>query len=207
MSNELKPDWAAHQVDPAVARLWREHGGDHHGPRVETVTMPMSRLMGFVSDLGASAASPESAQIQPLEDKSPDIVAFLKTLNGYPDRLVEAAALQAANRIARLERELGEARNRGHRIGSYILSMRDLWDALDRLDAVEARAKSAESRLEAARVALEAFDRTDDEGEFPVAARSGTTVLLLSVPAIAVVKAREALALLNTAPTTTDDAT
>jgi hypothetical protein len=40
----------------------------------------------------------------------PDIRAFLLTLRGYPDEVVEAAAVAAASRIAELERELEEAR-------------------------------------------------------------------------------------------------
>lgn len=51
---KLKGDWNVYGVEEGVARLWIEHGGDHHGPRVETVTMPMSKLMGFVAAIRAA---------------------------------------------------------------------------------------------------------------------------------------------------------
>lgn len=34
-----------------VHELWTKHGGERHGPRVETVTMPLSRFLSFVEDV------------------------------------------------------------------------------------------------------------------------------------------------------------
>lgn len=32
-----------------IMGLWRAHGGDQHGPNIETVTMPLSKFCGFIS--------------------------------------------------------------------------------------------------------------------------------------------------------------
>ncbi len=34
-----------------IRKLWRKHGGDQHGPRVETWTIPEDNMQAFVSDL------------------------------------------------------------------------------------------------------------------------------------------------------------
>lgn len=40
-------------------RLWRAHGGDQHGPNVETVTMPLHKFFGFVRAAIAAALNGE----------------------------------------------------------------------------------------------------------------------------------------------------
>lgn len=55
----------------AVMRLWREHGGSQHGPRVETVTMPLDRFHTFISAmLSAVPATPEEPEVAPLTTPS-----------------------------------------------------------------------------------------------------------------------------------------
>lgn len=38
-----------------VLKLWRQHGGDTHGPRIETWTIPEARVMGFIAALSPTA--------------------------------------------------------------------------------------------------------------------------------------------------------
>lgn len=64
----LKGDWTVHRVEPRIARLWLEHGGNHHGPRVEHITMPMANFSGFVAALSAPAASPAEPSDRAQED-------------------------------------------------------------------------------------------------------------------------------------------
>ena len=51
------PDWrgAAPPTDTsrlgAVRKIWQAHGGRQHGPRVETWTIPESKMLGFVRAL------------------------------------------------------------------------------------------------------------------------------------------------------------
>ena len=37
-----------------IKKLWAEHGGETHGPRVETVTMPEHLFWGFVEAITAA---------------------------------------------------------------------------------------------------------------------------------------------------------
>lgn len=34
-----------------IKKLWRKHGGDQHGPRVETMTIPEDRFYDFILEL------------------------------------------------------------------------------------------------------------------------------------------------------------
>lgn len=42
-----------------IRKIWRRHGGDQHGPRVETWTIPEANMKDFVSDLLRSAPQNE----------------------------------------------------------------------------------------------------------------------------------------------------
>ncbi len=57
----LKFDWRANGVDERFARLWLEHGGSHHGPRVEHVSMPMSKFQAFAEALASRPSTPAEA--------------------------------------------------------------------------------------------------------------------------------------------------
>ena len=55
----------------AVARrLWTEHGGRQHGPRTETLTMPLDNFGGFVDALMAA----KNAEIAALKKEAADVV-------------------------------------------------------------------------------------------------------------------------------------
>ena len=34
-----------------IKKLWRKHGGDQHGPRVETMTIPEDGFYSFILEL------------------------------------------------------------------------------------------------------------------------------------------------------------
>lgn len=42
-------DWAQHGVSREIAALWLKHGGSHHGPHTERVSMPMANFADFVA--------------------------------------------------------------------------------------------------------------------------------------------------------------
>lgn len=48
-----------------IMDLWRRHGGDVHGPRVETVTMPLLKFWGFVAELSRTPPADD----RPLPDR------------------------------------------------------------------------------------------------------------------------------------------
>lgn len=52
-------EWAARR---AHMNLWREHGGDQHGPNVETVTMPLANFHGFCAALLAASKVRENSR-------------------------------------------------------------------------------------------------------------------------------------------------
>lgn len=63
----------------AAMRLWKDHGGNHHGPNVETVTMPMNAFWSFLEAYAKSlkpntdASAPERPRL-PQDERgwSPD---------------------------------------------------------------------------------------------------------------------------------------
>lgn len=53
-------------TDDALRELWRAHGGNFHGPNVETGTMPEAKLLPFLRSLGARPAmEPSESPISP----------------------------------------------------------------------------------------------------------------------------------------------
>ena len=50
-----------------IKKLWAEHGGETHGPRVETVTMPEHLFWGFVDALITAARRPDGWVMVPRE--------------------------------------------------------------------------------------------------------------------------------------------
>ena len=50
-----------------IKKLWAEHGGETHGPRVETVTMPEHLFWGFVDALITAARRPDDMVLVPRE--------------------------------------------------------------------------------------------------------------------------------------------
>ena len=44
-------------------KLWRKHGGDQHGPRVETMTIPESNFEAFIRDAVATAIATKEQKL------------------------------------------------------------------------------------------------------------------------------------------------
>ena len=46
--------WPTEEEPVAVRKLWHKHGGDQHGPRVETMTIPEVNFNAFITEVIAN---------------------------------------------------------------------------------------------------------------------------------------------------------
>lgn len=117
-----------------IRSLWRSHGGDQHGPRVETWTIPEANVEGFVDDLLKHNATPAASGAVVCE------LVRLATLHennsAWHKTLIDAARLIATPTSIALIGKI-HANNNGGVLFSTTTSERDaLW-----IDATEIRSR------------------------------------------------------------------
>lgn len=119
-------------------RLWRKHGGSQHGPRVETVTMPLNQFHDFVADLINAALPVERSDLAPLrlkwrQEMVNDMAGAIETLNLSDSKLeIAKAILRAAIRAhnnATSDEAPAETKSSPYPIGPLTNCKRAGWDA------------------------------------------------------------------------------
>lgn len=63
-----------------VKELWAKHGGKQHGPNVETVTMPLENLMGFVEDIRRLAITSDEGGFMCTPDHALEVARLVSNL-------------------------------------------------------------------------------------------------------------------------------
>lgn len=116
MTHQSQPKPLTYAEERAAIALWREHGGDTFGPRVEHVSMPLARFWGFLAAFSA--------------DADMRVTFALNSANGWEAAHDEvlARAQKAEAKTARLEtavKRLLQADEGGQGVG-YAEAMADL---------------------------------------------------------------------------------
>lgn len=77
------------KTDDELRAMWREHGGDFHGPNVETGTMPEAQLLPFLRELMACDDPPAGVQRdylkERLDSETCDANAVMRILGVLPE--------------------------------------------------------------------------------------------------------------------------